>query len=245
MKCVLFAVYLMTGFFSPVTASAQAAGEDSSLYQAALSHTLAVYFNQVGDQSQLYNGRLYNDFTFSFTSGSPYFLSNNFNDGTVAYDNIQYNGVPLLYDDLRQQLITRDQGYWLQLVSERIRAFTLLDHHFIRMDPDSLSKSPVRTGFYEQLYSGNSEVLKRKIKNIKEELSTAEGVLWSIVETSDYFIKTRDGYHKVKSKNEFLAVLKSHRKEIHQFIKRNKLKYRKDKENTLVRVAAYYDQITK
>jgi hypothetical protein len=239
------AALFLIAFSFHFAASAQMNVEDSSSYRTALTHTLAVYYQQARDQSPLYNGRLYADFPFSFVSGSAFFQSNNYSDGSVLYDGILYEHVPLLYDDMRQELITRDEGYWLQLVNERISRFTIFDHDFIRMVTDSASKSPVRTGMYEILYDGKSEVLKKEIKTIKEDLSSVDGILRSVLESSEYFIKTGNGYVRVRSKAELVDIFKTHKKEIQRFLKKNKLKYRRDKENTIEKTAAYYDLITK
>lgn len=40
-----------------------------------------------------------------------------------------------------------------------------------------------------------------------------------------------------------LNITKERKKDIQLFIKKNKLKLRKDRENTLVKIAAYYDQL--
>ena len=142
-------------------------------------------------------------------------------------------------------LITRDQGYWVQLVNERLSSFTILNHHFIRLVVDSLNRELSGTGFYELLYHGHSAVLKKTIKKIKEELSSSEGILRSIDQTDRYYVRMGKAYFTIRSKREILNIFSDHRKGIQQFMRKNKLKFRKDKANTLIRVTAYYDQITK
>ena len=245
MKCGLFSFSLVTALFSSMAVSAQSNAEDSTFYQSAISHTLAVYYKQVGDQSQIYNGSLYSGYAFKFRDGSPYFFSDNFSDGSVIYDGVSYDRLPMLYDDFKELLIARDQGYWMQLVSERISEFTILNHQFVRLVMDSAHNSLAGTGFYEILYPGHSRVLKKTFKKIREELSSTEGVLRYIDETDNYYIKNGNTYRRVKTKKELLDILADHKKEVQQFIRKNRLKYRKDPENTLVKTAAFYDQLKK
>ncbi|MFI5124313.1 MAG: hypothetical protein ACHQDF_03245 [Chitinophagales bacterium] len=225
--------------------SAQSAAEDSIIYQSAFSHTLAVYYQQAGDQSAIFNGRLYTGYGFTFKAGIPYFLSGEFRRESLVYDGIKFNDIPLLYDNLLEAIITKDQGYWVQLVNERVGSFNIANHHFIRLVVDSLDRSLSGTGYYEVLYQGHSAVLKKSIKKIKEELSSAEGILRSIDQTDRFYVRMGNAYFPVRTKKEMLTTFSDHRKEIQQFLRKNKLKFRKDKDNTLSRVTAYYDQLTK
>jgi hypothetical protein len=245
MKCGLLSFSLVTALFSSIAALAQSNTDDSTFYQSAISQTLAIYYKQVGDQSQIYNGSLYTGYEFKFREGTPYFFSDNFSDGSVIYDGVTYDRLSMLYDDLKELLIIRDQGYWLQLVSERISGFTIFNHQFVRLVMDSAHNNLAGTGFYEVLYPGNSMALKKTFKKIREDLSTAEGVLRYVDETHDYFIKNGNTYRRVKTKKELLDILADHKKEVQQFMRKNRLKYRKDPENTLVKTAAFYDQLTK
>ena len=110
----LCAFCLLTVFLFPISVLAQPAPEDSSLYQSAFAHTVDVYYRQLGDQSPLYNGRLYSGYGFAFKEGIPYFLSAEFRRESVVYDGIRFDNIPLLYDDLSEAVISKDQGYWLQ-----------------------------------------------------------------------------------------------------------------------------------
>lgn len=241
----LCAFYLLANVLFPLTISAQSVAEDSILYRSAFSHTVAVYHQQLGDQSAIFNGRLYTGYAFTFKEGIPYFLSAEFRQESIVYDGIKFDDVPLLYDDLLEVIITKDKGYWVQLVNERVGSFNIANYHFIRIVVDSLERSLSGTGYYEVLYQGHSTVLKKSIKKIKEELSSTEGVLRSIEQTDRLYVKMGKAYFPVKNKKEMLTTFSDHRKEIQQFLRKNKLKFRKDKSNTLTRVTAYYDQLTK
>jgi hypothetical protein len=245
MKFALPAVFLSVFFFLSGGASAQSQQEDSIFYQAALSHTISVYYSQLGDQSQLYNGSLYPGYDFKFREGSPYFLTDKFTGGSVVYDGILFDSLSLLYDDLKRVLVSKSDGFVLQFVSERISEFTVSGHHFVRLKADSTNQGLSETGFYEILYPGRSRVLKETFKKTREVPSIYEGLLHYVDETTDYFIRTANGYKPANSKGEILQVFKDHKKEVQQYMKKNKLKFRSDKENTLIEVAGYYDQIAK
>lgn len=244
MKFALIRVIFLIPIFLPVFAKTQSNADDSSAFQTAVANTISIYYNQLGDQSGLYNGRLYARYDFPFAVGSPYFLSSDFNDGSIIYSGVLYTHVPILFDELREQVVTRDHGYGLQLVNERISEFSLLGHRIIRVVGDSLNENSLATGFYDLLYSGKSSVLRKSRENMQEKLTNTE-ILRIIVTHEDYLIRIGVNYQKVNSKRELLDIMSDHRKQIQQFIKKNRLHYRRDTANTLIKTAAFYDQLSK
>jgi hypothetical protein len=243
MRFGLPAASLLICYLFSNPASAQSQQKDSVFYQSAVANTLSVYFNQLGDQSQIYNGSLYPELDLNFREGSPYFLGQKINAGSVSYDSIFYPNLSLIYDDYRQFVVAIDQSFMLKLINERISSFTIADHHFDRISTDSLTRGISVAGFYEVLYNGRSRLLKHTNKTIREVLSSSEGIIRYMDESNDYYIKRGEAYFHVTSKKELLNFVGDHKKEVQRFIRKNKLNYRRDKDKTLIQVTAYYDQI--
>jgi hypothetical protein len=244
MKFGLPVIFLLSVLSYTPQVSGQSKQEDSILYQTALSRTLAVYYAQLGDQSRLYNGSLYQPYPYTFREGSPYFLSYKATMvGSVEYDSMLFINVPLIYEDYRQILVAVDQGFRLQLINDRVNSFNIANHHFVRVFPDIQYKGLPENGFYEQLYSGHSAVLKWTKKNMQEVLSSTDGSVWYVRESNNYFIHTGGYWIYIKSRKDLLNILGDRRKEVQRFMKKNKLNYKKDRDNTLIQVAGYYDQI--
>ncbi len=243
MKFGLPALLLLTVLLFTITASAQSRQEDSIFYQSALAHTTSLYFDQVGDQSRLFNGSLYPGFDLTFQTGSAYFLTDKATKGSVVYDNIPYPNLSIFYEDYRQYLVVMDQAYQLKLVNERVSSFTLAGHHFIYMFLDSLDKGLPSEGFYELLYSGKSKLLKYTSKKVREILTVSEGLRRYMDETNDYYMWRLNSYIPVNSKRELLNIMYDHKKDIQRFIRKNDLDLKNDKDNALAQVAAYFDKI--
>jgi transcription elongation factor GreA-like protein len=227
----------------PMVSAAQQSAEDSVAYQQAVDHTIALYVSQVGDQSRLFNGRHYDAYPYSFKEGTPYLDSLVFRHGAVLYDSIWYPDIPLVFDVLGQKLITKQSDRDLQLLNERIGAFTVGGHQFIQIKTDNLSKSWFKVYFYEVLYPGKSMVLRKYYKSLREEPTTTEGILRYIYDNNDYFIKTGADFSRANTRRELLDIFSDHKKEIQRFIRKNKLKFRQHKEELLTLTAAYYDQL--
>jgi hypothetical protein len=246
MKSGLTAVFSLIVLTIVRPANAQSAREDSIFFQTALSNTISIYKKQLGDQSPLYNGSRYSPTGFIFRTGSPYFISDSFDLGSVVYDDILFDSIYLMYEDMRELLVARNNNYLLQLVNQRVSSFNIFGHPFIRLTEDSLHPGIPKTGYYEILYQGRSQLLKKTFKTITEEPSVYENtIIRHIDETENFYIRMGGSYQRVKSKAELLTLMHDHQKQIQKYIKKTKLNFRKNKENLLILTAGYYDQISK
>lgn len=240
--CFLSACFF---FLSGSRALAQSAAEDSILYKKAVYNTIAVYHEAIGAQSGLFNGIQYAQYPFSFAeNGNPYFKENKPGLGSVTYDNVLYENVLLQFDEVQEVIFMQDSSRRIQLLNQRVAGFTLFNNTFIRLVKDSANAVLAATGYYNLLYNGNTRLLKREEKIIREDVST--GALLRYIDVlTYYYIQKDNSWYSIKSKGAILNIFNDRKKELRQFIKKNKLSYRKDRDNMLVKVTAYYDQLTK
>jgi hypothetical protein len=242
--CIFFWIVSTCSCFFPAGhVIAQLSESDSSFYQLVVSGAVNLYHFSAGDQSGLYNGSLYPGYPFHFKNGSPFFNSNKLDTGSVIYDDILYENLPLLYDNLKDVVIIDDNGSQIQLNSKKISEFTLPGHHFIRLGKNDMNNSRIiNTGFYEILYNGYNSVLKRVIKTIEDDLSSGEVVERVIHQSDYYYFKKDNAIYPAENKKDITAIFSDRKKEVQQFIRKNKLNLRKDKENVLLRIASYLNR---
>jgi hypothetical protein len=239
---VFFRLLLVcSNLFFSAAAAAQLHGDDSAFYSAAVSAACREYQLSIGDQSGLYNGMLYPGYTFSFTGESPLFNTGIPDTGFVRYDGLLYTGVLVYYDDLSQIVFTDDNGYKVQLDNQKLAEFSIGSHHFIQVK----NNQGTVPGFYELLYSGGIRVLKQVIKKMSDQVSPGGTAEKLITATARFYIQKGSVLYPVENKNDLAKVLSDRKKDILRFIKKNKLKFRGNGENTLPVIAAYYDQIRK
>jgi hypothetical protein len=217
--------------------------QDSNFYQSALSGTINLYNHSSGDQSELFNGILYPGYPFLFKSGSPFFDSSRSDTGTVLYAGILFSQLPLIYENLKDLVIINDNGYFIQLNNKKLTEFTFAGHHFIHLAENNKAGKNAITGFYEILYDGNIKVLKKTRKQIEDDLSSDNIVEKFITQSDYYFIQTESNFYEIKSKKDIHAIFTNKWKEIKLFIRRNQLKIKEDKGNTLVQITAYYERL--
>ena len=216
---------------------------DSLVYQSALANAVHLYYAKTGDQLLLYNGPMYRGYAYRFRDGSPFFNVEKPDTGSVYYDEKFYEKILLLYNNLDDILLADDNGYLIQLNEKKIKSFTLAgSYHFIRIEKNDINNN-TPTGFYEILYTGYIDVLKKTIKKINEDLSNGHDIQHYITSEDHYYIKKNNAFFPIDNKNEVADLFPEKKKEILKFFKKNKLNFRKDKENALIQFDSHYQEI--
>lgn len=153
----------------------------------------------------------------------------------------------MLYDLFKDEVVIElyNSALKITLLKERVTSFDLLDHHFVNIKADSTSKNPVSAGYYDQLYGGKIQVLARREKSIQTTQGFAGALESYFLPSLNYYLFKNGTYYSVSSEGSFLDVLKDKKKDLQQFIKANKLKFKKyQREDAMAKVAAYYDHLT-
>ncbi|CAN5827920.1 hypothetical protein BH10BAC2_BH10BAC2_21300 [soil metagenome] len=239
-KHILVTCFVFPAFYT----HAQSNEADSLSYINAKQYIISLYHESMAPETGLFNGSQYISYAQTIQEGIPFFESAEFNKGYVFYSGVLYENIPLQYDLVKGELITivPSSNYNIRLINDKITGFSLLSHRFVRLIKDSSDKV-IKTGFYEVLYEGNIAAYKKQTKNIGEDLSSGK-LRTFIVESKSFYLKKGNSYFNITSKGSLLAVLKDRKKEIQDFIRKNKLNVRKDKDNALPKIAAFYDGIS-
>ncbi|UYQ95042.1 hypothetical protein MKQ68_08035 [Chitinophaga horti] len=237
-------VLCLTAFTASVHAQVQSV--DTSVRQSAIRSTEALYHQVIGGQSRLYNGSEYVPFPFPLNEGIPFFISDSMKVGDVSYDGMHFRQVPMMFDMVKDQLIVQESGsfFKIYLVNEKIAQFSLLGHTFVRIVPDSVNARTMTTGFYDRVYQGKTGVYVKRQKMIQETTNN-EGIRRTVNDMIRYYVLMDGRYHPVKKEKSVLALLGDEKKEVRQYLRKNKVRYKKDRATALARTMAYYDQLTK
>ena len=224
-------------FFS---ASAQINVSDTN-DQKAILQTIEIYSKALGNQSPIYNGREYLSYPAIIQEGHVFYETNSFINGTVRFDGMVFNDVPIMYDILKDQLIIQhyNRVFKINLASEKVDYFILDKHTFIYLD----SGNSINPGFYEKLYHGKSMALAKRIKEIKEETGDLQLTL-SVVQKNSYYIKKEDKYYNIRNSSELMSLLKDKKKEIQQYLNKNYIRFKRQPEQALAMAMERYDQLT-
>jgi hypothetical protein len=229
-------------------ATAQSIAADTAIRSAAVANAVQVYHQLVRNSTALYNGREYLEYYHTLHEGHPFFAGTQFGNGAVMYDNVLYKDVSLKYDLVKNEVLIKEPSgiFSLILFHDKIGYFTVHGTTFIRIVNDS-TENAVPTGIYQVLYNGpNATLLKKEKKTIQSNVSQLEGVKNYIESSIDYYVQTADGYHPVSSQKSILRVLADKKNELQAYIRKNKLKFRKDAtEGSLLSTVTYYNSLKK
>jgi len=220
---------------------------DSSSQQSALNSTLSLFYTSIGKQSSLYNGTEYT-FYDPIITGNAYFLDvKAFGPGSINYTGITFSHVPMLYDIYNDQVVVLLYNHFtkIALIKEKVKSFDYLDHHFININADTLGAGTIlQSGYYDELYHGKSQVLAKRSKNIQATSSqtTIESYFNPV---KAYYLRKNNIYYSIGSKGSMLDVLKDKKKQLQQYIRASQINFRQDPEEAMVKIASYYDQLSK
>ena len=237
---------MLCAFFAR-NAWAQTAPGDSSSQQNALNNAVTLYNTSIGIQAPIYTGPEYY-FYDPHIKGNGYYMDiNGFTKGSVYYDGTLYNNISMLYDINNDDLVVLYPSRVSKFIAikERVKTFDYLGGHFINLNADTLAPGgDVKSGYYRQLYNGKSEVLGKYSKTIQTTTSNTNGVENYFSFSKDFYIKKNNVYHSADSKGSVLDIFKDRKKEIRKFISANDLDFHANPEESLVKVATYYDHLS-
>ncbi len=232
--CSLLLGYLLAG---PCTA--QSVKPDTAFLTLAKNNQVTLYTDFIHGQSRLYNGSEYRDY-LSQDEEHPYFGVDDWAYGDIIYDDELYKNVPLFYDLSRDKVISEHllNGAKLELVSEKIRRFSINGHTFTRRQKGG--NGLAEDGFYDLLYDGRSKVIVRREKRLQQKVESND-IIEIFEEKNRLFVLKEETFVPVKNKSSVLDLFADRKQEVKSFMKKNNIKFKTERETAVVRVAEFYD----
>jgi len=212
---------------------------DTAFVALANTRTKQVYSNYIQGQARLFNGVEYTEY-LARNDEFPFFLSDDWIFGDVLYDDEWYENVPLEYDIRIDQVVTEHMlnGAKIQLIADKVDRFVISGHTIVRLY--GTKTNGIATGFYDMLYDGPTKVYVRREKNLQESIESQ--VIVARFEEKNHIYMVKDGvFYPVKKKGSVLDVLKDRKSEVKSFMSKNKIRFKKDREQAIVRAAKFYD----
>lgn len=217
---------------------------DTAIAKLREAHAISIYHGSLQQQSGLYNGSEYVQYMHLLKEGHPYLDTAALTNGNVCYDGTVYKNVPMLYDIIKDELIIQhfNKVFLVQLVHPKIDSFSLQAHHFLPLGRDSIMGRNIQEGFYDRLYNGKVELYVRRRKFIRESIREME-VERNVYQKDSYFL-CKDGiYHDIYTESSILKLLKDKRAELRQALRKQRIRFRKDRERAMKLIAEQYDAL--
>jgi hypothetical protein len=223
-------------------ATAQDSVADSAISKTAYNNAVGIFHKYTDKQARLYNGFLHLGYSHKI-EGTAYYPDNAWHKGSLIYDGIFFADVNMMYDVYKDELIIQHfHRLMMVLHGEKVKEFTIDIGKFVRVVRDSLRNVPLSTGFYQELYKGKITLLAKRQKLLEERITDV--LEQEFIPKNFYYLYRNNTWHTVKSYKDLLGVLKERSKEIRQHLKKNKVKYRKERERALIMAVQYFDAST-
>jgi hypothetical protein len=230
MRTILFLVALV---FFKQEASAQVAGRDLpflSAYQEEIP-----YFQELitGGQYAAPSARI---------KGDPYFVTRQFEAGTLRINGISYPQVPLVYDIVRDQLVTFHPIFNQKILikPEKIDGFEWSDGKLFRFFPGNESFLHHGNGIYQVLGQGKAIALAKRYK-ITRSLRDISRYDAEYIEKKDYFLWKDGVFSPIKKSSQAITALQLNAKALKKELKSKGLQFNKSPEAFLNYLVAYPD----
>ncbi|WP_022825275.1 hypothetical protein [Hymenobacter norwichensis] len=223
---------------------AQAQSDTSRLVSASMAVLEKQYAQAFVTHPQLYNGPEYVDYAKRYHAriGHQYFLTDEQQPGSVYYNNHYFSDLLLSYDVVLDQLLIQHatSPFIVRFLDKDMRYFTINEHRFIRIEADSTAPTAFRTGYYEVLVDSTVQLLAKRAKRRQERINQRQVDIEFNV-TDRLFLKKDGIYYPVKSKSSVTRLFADRSKEVQQYIKDNKLKFKKARrEADIAHLTRYY-----
>ena len=203
-------------------------------YMDSVSRFAAIY-SGVGAQPPL---------SFSLLS-HQFFKDVYYTNCRLSYGGVVYPDVLLRWDLYRDELLIRSPaGYEIVLKSGKIDFAEIHGYRMFYLHPDSLPGYP-SAGYYILLFSGEYLLLEKLTKQMTQKESSKLGRTENYFELSSKFYLQRNGaYYGIKNRRTLLKTLSTHRSEMRQLIRANKLNYKEDAEKMVLEVVKEHAKLS-
>ncbi|OWP64761.1 hypothetical protein CDA63_03100 [Hymenobacter amundsenii] len=195
--------------------------------QQAQQAAIQTYHAAINDQSQLYNGSEYFNYTrfYQLVEGNQFHPGAAAQPGTLTYWGHRYAGIPLLYDIHLDQVVVRQPNslFDVALLSTEVSAFTIGNRSFVRL-AGPVADQGAGPGFYEVMLAGaDLRLLAKRYKDMLDQ--PAQNMTRVVFSSADrYFLQLGDDQLlKIKGKQSVLAAFPRHRKLLLRHIRDKRL----------------------
>jgi len=231
------------------------------------------YLSTTADYAEIYNGQIEVDYNLRLYVNTPYFENQNlkeneifvtenkgqrnrldlykeqltllsrnnsdFTEGDFIYKGIHYPKQQVRLDLYKEQLVllTPEKRYGVIVDPQYIQDIKLQNSTFLWINPPSTSN--LKNGYYRILYRNNQLQLLAKERYVLRK----KDILLRFEHQITYYGKYNDIYHEIKNKNSFIKIFPQYKNQINKFVKDNKLNFKNDKEQSMILVMEYCEEL--
>lgn len=199
------------------------------------------YLKEAGDYALIYSGELETNYHPFLFENNPYYGFQEYAPGEVIYRGNLYTHQHLRWDLYKKNLIvlTPQSHLGVILNPRHISEFRLHGRTFIHLTPPD--GSGLKQDYYAQLFKGEKiQLLGYHTVNLE---SFSDKVEKRFAFTNRYYILWNGTFFLAKNAKSFTKLFPEYKKLIKRFVKDNSLSFSKDRENSLIKLAQFTEEI--
>lgn len=239
MKSIRFRIILVFCSLQYVYSNGQSSPSAFQVNSAKSDSVINIYFSKQRKELAIYNGRLFRGYEYGI-EGHAFYSNSDWQIGKIRYDGIWYNDLPLRYDIYKNEvMVNHPNNIPIILFGERVQQFHFAGLHFYRLKSGIKNEPPA--DIYQLLADGKIKLLSRRSKIIEENLENKK-VEKKFIEQHKYYLVKDGEYHLVRNQNSMLNLLSDRRQEILKDLRKNNIRFKKDREKAIIHIADFYNQ---
>jgi hypothetical protein len=203
-----------------------------------------IFQDTIPDNQVLFNGQLWINL-FYMVKEDQFLFSKDFLQASLTMKGQTFTNVNIRYDIYNDEIqMPLDSGRILQINKEMVDSFSLpfqnKVYKFIRTPKDNFSGP---SGYVNIIYKGKSALEVKYLKKIdRPKIEGKEDNFYQLNRV--YFVK--DGlFYQVKNKKDLYSVLREFKKQLRDYMKKNKIRVSKNLPESFIPVIRYYDSISR
>jgi hypothetical protein len=234
MKDLLLCLFL----FSFFCASGQLIDSADKRGPVISDSAVNIYFASQSETLAIHNGRVF--YGYPGVLGDAFFPETGWQKGSILFDGTWYHDIFLRFDIYKDEVVVLHPNTTpVRIISERVQQFYFHGQDFVRLNPDN--DNIIKSGFYQRLTNGAVTIFARRHKKIEENIVEL-AIERKFVSSSQYYVLKDGIYHVINKQKSLLDLLKDSRQNIVQHLNQQKLRYKNNKEKTIIEIAKFYNQ---
>lgn len=199
------------------------------------------YLEATQHRAALHTGKLASDYPRHLTN-HPYLGDASYAAGTLSYCGVMYPHVRLRLDRYRNELTTLPPDRFGSIILDpaNVDYADLHGHRVIYFRPDGRTGCP-REGYCQLLYESDRCAVLEFVRCSLQETRRNSDVSGSFRSSVQYYIRKDDVYYPVKNKSATLKVFGAHRKELSEYIRTQRLDFRRTPGAAITALVIYYE----
>ncbi|MCL9807974.1 hypothetical protein [Flavobacterium luminosum] len=195
----------------------------------------------------LYNGSIHLNYDKTSENHHRYWILNEFQTGTVNYDNQVFNNLSIKYDILEDELILmpQNQDYKIAINTKKdlILYFILNQTKFVNLDHHK-NKNSFLKGFYAEHFTSPKLSLYIKHYKKKRDLIKNDRILREYDYYQNFILEFKDNFFIIHSKKDVIRIFPDIKEKINAFYTSNTNLEKNNKIRFMEQLIQYINSIT-